>query len=312
MAKLISEGLWSTITAAVRKKPSRCHVAVAYFGNGACDLLPLSKGSKIVVDMSEQAVKAGQTRPAEVLKLVRKGVLVHSVSNLHAKVFAVDGRAFIGSSNASNRSAHQLLEAAVQVDARPVVAACRNYVDSLLGELVTPEFAHRMEKLYRPPRIGGSLRPRRAGLVATHSPLWLLPVQELDWDDEDELESEKGFRKAQAELRSKSTYFIEELRWSGKALLTRMAKNDLVLQVVVDYASPVMLPVARVLHVRSYAKRSRTFGILYLEREKGRRGKRIKRLIKVLGPQGRCVRHLNTPRVVRDRQLAHALLNLWQ
>ena len=44
------------------------------------------------VDVSEPTVTSGQTKPLEVSKLLRKGVEVHSVENLHAHMDVQDGR----------------------------------------------------------------------------------------------------------------------------------------------------------------------------------------------------------------------------
>jgi hypothetical protein len=99
MISLITTAPWDRIQSLVEKHPGKCHVAVAYFGSGASRLLPLKAGSVLVVDMSERAVKSGQTKPSEVSKLLRDGVEVHSVENLHAKVFVVGNRALVGSTN---------------------------------------------------------------------------------------------------------------------------------------------------------------------------------------------------------------------
>jgi len=50
-------------------------MAVAYFGKGASRLLPLTAGSRLVVDASECAVASGQTCPADLIKLVARGVI---------------------------------------------------------------------------------------------------------------------------------------------------------------------------------------------------------------------------------------------
>lgn len=54
----------------------RCAVAVAYFSEGASSLLPLAKGSRLVVNASERCVASGQTCPADLIKLVERGVAV--------------------------------------------------------------------------------------------------------------------------------------------------------------------------------------------------------------------------------------------
>src|SRR4051812_39263610 len=106
-AEFVSRGIWSALTQTARSSPKRCAVAVAYFGKGASRFLPITNGSRIVVDASERAVACGQTCPAELMKLMKQGVTVFSVPNLHAKVFVLGRVAFVGSANVSNYSAHQ-------------------------------------------------------------------------------------------------------------------------------------------------------------------------------------------------------------
>ena len=70
-SSLITDRIWSTITSAARSDVGDASVAVAYFGAGASKLLPLKRGSRLVVDFSERAVKSGQTCPSEILKLIK-------------------------------------------------------------------------------------------------------------------------------------------------------------------------------------------------------------------------------------------------
>ena len=108
---LVSQGIWPTLTKTVRGSRQRCAVAVAYFGKGARHLLPLSKGSSLVVDASERSVASGQTCPADLLTLVKRGVVVYSVANLHAKVLY-------------GRSNHHKIEAIFKCFARAMRYAC--------------------------------------------------------------------------------------------------------------------------------------------------------------------------------------------
>lgn len=77
--KLLKHQAWSDMTAAVRRAPERCRVAVAYFGKGASWLLPLRRGSVLVLDFSERAVRAGHACPEEVLVRLRRGAAWRSI-----------------------------------------------------------------------------------------------------------------------------------------------------------------------------------------------------------------------------------------
>ena|ERR1700722_610119 len=165
MTKLVTTAPWDRIRTLVQKQPGKCHVAVAYFGSGASKLLPLKAGSVLVVDMSVRAVKSAQTKPSEVARLLRDGVEVHRVENLHAKVFVVGTRALVGSTNVSFTSANGLVEALLETNAQEPVRLCRDFVRSLKGEMISSAHAKRMQHLYRPPRFG------RANIIGGAKPL---------------------------------------------------------------------------------------------------------------------------------------------
>ena len=62
-SELITNEVWTQISRAARRCNSPSHVAVAFIGSGASRMLPLKKGSRLVVDASRRTVKAGLTSP---------------------------------------------------------------------------------------------------------------------------------------------------------------------------------------------------------------------------------------------------------
>src|SRR5262245_11427904 len=114
MTELLTRNCWTLLKAAAHKCRQPADVAVAYFSSGAAKLLPLPTGSRLVVDAGERAIRSGQTHPADLKALVKRGVRIFSVPSLHAKLFVFGARAFIGSANVSNHSAHTLIEAMVE------------------------------------------------------------------------------------------------------------------------------------------------------------------------------------------------------
>lgn len=150
----LQEGLWHELTAAIRNAKGKADVAVAYWGNGASALLPLVAGSRLVVDASEEAVKAGSTSPAELIRLHLNGVSIYSVPNLHAKLFLVGEQLFVGSANASLRSAESLVEAMLVTEDLNAVQEGRIFFDRLV---LQPELGEaslgRLLQLYVPPKL---------------------------------------------------------------------------------------------------------------------------------------------------------------
>ena len=121
-------------------------------------MLPLPANSRLVVDASDNAVKSGQTCPAELKQLQNSGVIIYSVPNLHAKVYVFDGTAFVGSANVSSNSAKTLVEAMVRVNDRAAVRSAKLFVQSLCSNELSPGTIDRLQKIYRPPRLMGGAR----------------------------------------------------------------------------------------------------------------------------------------------------------
>jgi hypothetical protein len=158
--RFLQQDLWPLLTESVIAEGGMADVAVAYFGNGASSLLPLSSGSRLVVDASEETVKAGSTSPTELIKLHLKGVAIYSVPNLHAKLFLVGERLFVGSSNASLRSAETLVEAMIVTEDADAVRDARSFFGNLV---LQPELGRasleRLLQLYEPPKLSAGRLP---------------------------------------------------------------------------------------------------------------------------------------------------------
>jgi hypothetical protein len=153
MGALITQSPWAAISAAAisAKKPSR--VAVAYLGQAGDKLLPLAKDSKLVVDVSLAAVRAGITHPGALLRIRKKGVRIFTAPLLHSKVFAFDGIGFVGSTNASARSRDLLSEAVVRIADGPTLADIRSYVDGLATDELSKTDLEWLGKQYSPPKF---------------------------------------------------------------------------------------------------------------------------------------------------------------
>lgn len=132
LATLVTTNVWTEITSAASKSKHPAQVAVAYFGEKGPRLLPLPKGSSLVVDASVATVTQGGTSPAALERLLRdRDIDIYTTQYLHAKVFAFDDVAFVGSANASQHSASTLVEAVLRVDINSEISVIRDFVGSL-------------------------------------------------------------------------------------------------------------------------------------------------------------------------------------
>ena len=306
----VSQKIWSQLTEAVRTCRQQCAVAVAYFGAGASHLLPLPKGSRLVVDASERAVATGQTCPADLIRLGKRGVAIYSVPNLHAKVFVIGRAAFIGSANVSNRSAAQLVEAVIRTTDSRVVRDARQFVlDNCLHEL-TPTVLKRLAKFYRPPLIPGGKRGKRRTINTASRPtlprLLLAQLCLQDWNDRDQALHDAALTVAKKRREHPRSFKLDSFRNSGKCPYRR---GDVVIEVTDEGGgSELVSPPGNVLHVRHRRDGNRQVSFVYLEHP-ARRRRPIKSLAKQLG-QG-ALKRLRRQGLVRNPAFNQQLLKTW-
>ena len=170
---------WPRITALA--EASKGLVAVPFFGDGAARQLPLQAGSVLVTRIDEDSVKRRHVNPAEVLKLIKRGVVVHRCSNLHAKVFVFGRRAVVGSANVSSTSAG-MVEACIEATDTDVVRDARAFVKALCVDGVGAEYVRSLIPLY-PPALPGQGRGGKAKQVQAHSRMFVCPTYEVEWTE---------------------------------------------------------------------------------------------------------------------------------
>lgn len=153
--KLLTENIWNEIQNSVSENMQN-FVAVAYFGMGGADLLPLKQGDVLIVDASLHQIQAGLVDPRELLKLEKVGVKIFTYPQLHAKVYALGDMLFVGSSNVSENSRKNLKEAVLQTDDPKMVNEAKNWIESLAFSPLYEDYINELKKYYKPPRTFNS------------------------------------------------------------------------------------------------------------------------------------------------------------
>lgn len=169
-----------------------------------------------------------------------------SVNNLHAKVFVFGTVAFVGSTNASNHSAVQLLEAALETREPGAVRQAREFVLRHAREPLGPEHLKRLIRMYKPPKFPGgrAASKHRTGGGPLFSPLRIVQLKPIGWTDAETDASEVGEPLARKELRPK--FRLEQFSWSGST----PKKGEHVVQVTADERGKkkMVSPPGRVIH----------------------------------------------------------------
>jgi hypothetical protein len=307
---LLTQNIWPELTRAVRGSRQRCAVAVAYFGAGASRLLPLRKDSCLVVDASERAVASGQTCPDDLLILVKRGVAIYSVPNLHAKVFVLGRSAFIGSTNVSARSASQLVEAVIRTSEPSAVREARQFVLKLCLHRLTPTTLKQLARLYRPPLLPGSKRSKRRAPKTFRRPslprLLLAQLHLGDWSESEQSLHDAGLPIARKRREHPRTFQLDSFINTGRCPYQR---GDVVIQVTDEGGGNVFVaPPGNVLHTRSGREAKANKTSVFVERPVRRR-RTVKTLAKSLGHG--ALKRLRRGGIIRDAAFAQALLNAW-
>jgi hypothetical protein len=304
---LFHQGVWSMLTQATKASSHRSDVAVAYFGQGASRLLPLRKGSRLVVNASEAAVRSGQTHPNDLIALQNKGVRVYSVGNLHAKVFLLGNTVYIGSANVSNRSADRLVEAVIRTTDKSALVAARQFVRALCLQELTPTVLRRLQVIYRPPLIPGekssNRKLRKESDEASVPRVLFAHNKYVEWSDQDDARHDAALNVAKRRREHPRSFELTSFNFKGKCPYRR---GDVVVETLPERQGIMFSAPANVLHVRSWSDGSRVTSFIYMERPiRPRRS--IRRLAKQLG-RG-AMKRLHRNGLVRDKSFGKAILN---
>jgi hypothetical protein len=310
---LITGSVWRRIKK-LSKSPSPALVAVPYFGCGASDILKLREGSLLVVKFDREAIGSGQVDPREVVKAIKRGVEVHSCSNLHAKVYIFGNIAVVGSSNVSRHSENNLLEACIETTERKVVSNAKKFVRSLLGDKVGLEYAEKMIPFYRPP-----LNSRKRGIrikgkkkTPSHSDLWLVSLVQGGWQDVDYDQEEKGTPTAEKAMKNPRSSELEVFRWSGGKILERYKVGQRVIQCTKTNDNKVLVsPPSRIVSVRRYTVKGKKRAIVYLEVPKKYRRRQLASFLRSLGASAKKLGNPRRTKQLRDPDLIYTLGRLW-
>lgn len=211
MVQFLGGAVWPEISRAAKRAKRRA-AAVAYIGRKASKLLPLKRGDVLIANVTLEAVKYGQTDPSEILKLIKRGVEVHSVANLHAKV-VLGGTAVIGSANVFRNSADYLSEGVVLTTQPQAVSAVRGYINSLRSKPLTEKLAEKLIRQYRAPEWSGG-GSKATPDIPSHDRLWVLRTEPVELSPDEEKISNRYEKTLTSRLRSKK-YEVNTLRWHG-------------------------------------------------------------------------------------------------
>jgi hypothetical protein len=263
--ELISEQVWSRLTAAVKKSRGKSIVAVAYFGQGGAKMLPLKKGSALVVDASEKAVKSGQTHPNDLLELYNRGVYIYSKENLHAKIFVTGHSLYVGSTNVSKRSAGHLKEVLFRTGDTRSIKNAKVFINSMCTIEMGKEQLMRLQKIYKPPKISGSEGNhllKKSKIVDDSSRFFIYQLMREDYKLDEQKQFDIGKKEAEAKRIIKSRHIVDQFVWYGNFLAK---KYDHVVLVTDEGGKELVSPPGTIIHFKRWKQGSKKKVICFIE-----------------------------------------------
>ncbi|EOX1608243.1 phospholipase D family protein [Vibrio cholerae] len=228
--KLLTENIWSFISKSSRNS-DKAYVAVAYLGNGASEMLLLKSGDMLVVDASESNVRSGVINPHELQKFVDSGVNVFSKENLHAKVFVFGTETYVGSTNVSNNSASNLVEAVVFSEKTELAKSSIEFITSIATERLSPEYIKYLISIYNPPKC-----PRKHSEDIAESTLWVQKIYDYEYSEDESNAHDVGVVKFKSQASNKPGYEMDSIRYRVTETLAKNVKTgDLLIKVYEEH-----------------------------------------------------------------------------
>jgi hypothetical protein len=311
--KFLSFDTWPRIHALSMSTHQKL-VAVPFLGQGATKRLPLRKGDILIVRFDKGTIKAGMTDPREIVKYIKRGVQVHSTSNLHAKVFVLGGTAIVGSQNVSANSEVGLVEAAIETSDPGTVRKCKSFVKSLRGDIIELPFAEKMIAHYHPPKRGHGKRKQGKNNtpVAEQSGMWIVPLVRVDWTAADYENETLAKEVAQKRITKPRVFGLDDFKWDNDKFLHNLQEGQRVLMCIKERDKKVMVsPPGRVLTIRVYKSGRTKHAIVFLAIRKKLSRRNAKGLIRRIGNSAKGIGRQGNPWQVKSRKLASAIGSIW-
>lgn len=303
--------LWPRLRQLARRARGRRLIATPYIGDGGARLLPLRRGDILVCALSLQNCRSGSVWPDELRKLRRRGVLLYSVSDLHAKVYLFGSAAIVGSANLSRHSRDELDEAGALIRDRAVVSEIRDWFETRLGGSVEPAWLAKCAAAFRPPRTWNVRHSKKTQVRRSKSGsrVWLVPVvtDEVKRPAEDRLES-TGERAAKKHLSRPRLNEVNRIRYPGRLPFT---VGDHLIQLDWDGKRVRVEPHGRLLKVkRGLTARGSEVSHLFVEQPRRFRTLSLRAFRRICSRAGlrAALRWRCTPLELRDRVTAQQVL----
>ena len=301
---MLTEDIWPRLRQLAKRSHGKNVVAVPFVGPGAARRLPLKGGDVLVTRFSRDCFASGTVDPREIAQIIKRGVDVHRQDRLHAKVYVLGRVAVVGSANLSSMAELHLIEAACEIRERGVVSVCRDFVNSLTGDLLELPFVEAQIVHWRPPRMGRSARASAKG----DQPIVAVALDAVDMDDDDKVAARNARSRALQRMPDRDRFKLDSFFWTGK-LPEVVRVGGRVLMCTREANATTVSPPGHVVAVRRYRGGRRSVVVVALRKRVGE--KRMGDVLRGLGRNSKVLKALRSTRVIRGKDAIRMLGRLW-
>jgi PLD-like domain len=254
MIKLLTDDLWSTLS----KRSKKTKVAVAYFDTGASKQLRSKKGDSLIVAMALGNVISGQTNPFEIEKLVKKGVQVFNLPNLHSKVFIFDDTVIVGSSNVSTRSKSYFIETAISTDDVAVLKDSNLFIKANSIERIEQDYIEVCKPKYNPPKVDlltTASEKTVSKFKGSLSRVFVISTEKIHWSDADYAAVNSDRAKFSKKVVNRLLFEVNEIKYDlPNQFINSVREGDILIEIETHKVKAFALYPKRALGVTAISK----------------------------------------------------------
>lgn len=227
--ELICDSVWPNLTASWKDSPR--YIAVAYFSNDQD--LSFCKNDLLIVDAADDKIASGQTDAAALERAFASGARIYSCQNLHAKIYVLGTKVFVGSANSSINSRRSLIECMLSSSDPHLISEAIKFVEALQeqSQEVNRDFLTRISKI----EVKRSVLKRSNKEPVKSSPTrcWLLGMFDASYPgSEKEMEKKaKQVKKLQANKDELVEWFWWPINKRYRVFLNNVRVGDLIIQI---------------------------------------------------------------------------------
>ncbi len=217
MEQFLTGDIWQKVNKLFARRQTKI-ACIAYVTSGN---LQLTKGDILICDASDYEIKFGATSAKVLDAYFKKGVVIYSNQNVHAKLLLTDSFLVIGSANLSNRSAETLIESAVVTEDDILLSQVKSFCHNLIEEKGTVALTRKhidrllkIEVVKRPFKPGTKSKTRAKKFGSRY---WYVSLGDL---------SDREYKRVEGRIDESKMKVIEKSEYSNDDISSIYFKNS--------------------------------------------------------------------------------------